>query len=281
MIVSRQHFEIKDQCVIEKLVIKAPFRFKGMFHEEACFLYLKEGSLSINASTEKTPIRHKEGVLLNCGNYFVDFVQQAPTGESMEVFAIHLYRGMLKEIYKNEVPSFIKGKPINQSLKPLSNDILGKFIESLLFYFENPALVNEDLLGLKLKELILLLLQTSSGTKIVDLFSSLYTPRLATIQEVLNTHLFSEFSVEELATLSGMSLSSFKREFQKIYKDSPGNYIKTQRLQRAAELLLASDRAISEIAFEVGFKDLAHFSRSFTAQYQQSPSQYKQTQPKI
>lgn len=70
-------------------------------------------------------------------------------------------------------------------------------------------------------------------------------------------------------------MSSFKREFAKLYNDSPANYIKTKKLEKAAELLLVSDQRITEIAFDCGFNDLANFTKSFNDKYNTTPTNYR------
>lgn len=60
----------------------------------------------------------------------------------------------------------------------VSDDPITKFIESLDFYFENPSLVNEDLLEFKIKELILLFVQTKNVESVLELVSDLYSTRM-------------------------------------------------------------------------------------------------------
>ncbi|MDQ0641228.1 AraC-like DNA-binding protein [Pedobacter sp. W3I1] len=73
-----------------------------------------------------------------------------------------------------------------------------------------------------------------------------------------------------------MSLSSFKREFARHYNDTPANYIKTKRLEKAAELLLISDERIKDIAFNCGYNDLANFTKSFRERYSCTPSDFRE-----
>ncbi|WP_278021379.1 helix-turn-helix domain-containing protein [Flavobacterium ginsengisoli] len=73
-----------------------------------------------------------------------------------------------------------------------------------------------------------------------------------------------------------MSVSSFKREFAKIYNDTPANYIKVKKLEKATQLLQVSDQRITEIAFDCGFNDLANFTKSFTSKYNISPTNFRQ-----
>ncbi|MCB0300825.1 MAG: helix-turn-helix transcriptional regulator, partial [Calditrichaeota bacterium] len=50
--------------------------------------------------------------------------------------------------------------------------------------------------------------------------------------------------------------------------------IRSQRLQRAAELLLQNAGNVAEIAYRVGFSDQAHFTRSFKKQFGCPPTKY-------
>ncbi len=277
MIIDRKHFHLNNKCVIEKLLIKTPFRYGAVFENEACFLFIKEGETLLNSSTENLHIQVSENVLLKCGSYFADLIQKSGN-QNCEIFAIHLHKDILLELYKNEVPNFIKSNGEQYFARKIEKqDIIVHFIESLEFYFQNPTLVNDELLKLKIKELILLLLQTNNADNIISLFSHLFTPRQADFREVIQAHLFSNISISELAVLSGRSLSAFKRDFLSYYKDTPANYLKAQKLIKAKELLGATDFSISEICYELGFSDNSHFTKLFKKEYCVTPSEYRRS----
>lgn len=275
MILDRIHFDLNNKCVIEKLRITTPFRYTAVFQNEACFLFIKDGESRLNSSTENLHIYVSESVLLKCGSYFADLIQKSEN-KNCEIFAIHLPKDILIDLYKDEVPSFIKDnrpRPFAQKIE--RQDIIIHFIESLEFYFQNPTLVTDELLKLKIKELILLLLQTSNAENIIGLFSHLFTPRQANFKEVIQTHLFSNISISELAVLSGRSLSAFKRDFESYFKDTPANYLKEQKLLKANDLLVSTDLSVSEICYEVGFNDTSHFTKLFKLKYNLTPSNYR------
>lgn len=275
MIVTHQKFDLSNRTLIERVIIQAPFRFAVNFQDEACFIYFAEGNTKINSPGGQSDIAHKESVLLRCGTYFADLLKYS-TADRFEILVFHLYSDLLRKIYKNEIPQFVRPNT-NKSFinKVTSNDVIGQFIKSLYFYFDNPKLVSDELLELKIRELVLLLIQTKNAESIIDLFSDLFTPRNLSLKEVINNHLFSNLSIEELAELSNLSLSTFNRSFQSLFNDTPANYIKTKRLERAKELLSMSSLTVSEIAFKTCFTDVAHFSRSFKTAYGCSPSEFK------
>lgn len=195
-----------------------------------------------------------------------------------EIVIVTFHPEILKKVYDRELPLIFQesNKVTNQSSKKINNDFLiQKYIEGLLFYFENPSLVNDEILILKLKEIILLLSQTQNAEVIQVILSQLFSPVKYTFKQIIEANLFSQMSVEVLAEKANLSASSFKREFRKLYNDSPANYIKSKRLERAAELLWVSDERITDIAFECGFNDLANFTRSFHDKYDSTPTNYR------
>lgn len=272
MILSRQIFNYKNKPLIEKIIIQPPFRFEAFFQNEACFIFLSGSNSTFNSSTEKVTIKSKESLLLKCGSYFTDWLKTSTPTKS-EIIAIHLYPDLLKKLYQKDLPDYIKPKNKNKNIqKIIPNNVIAKFIESLNFYFENPSLTNDDILELKVKELILVLIQTKNAVSVLQLIGELFSPEEVQIQDVIEQHLFANLSVQKLAELSGLSISTFKRNFQAIYHQAPIQYINNKKLDKAKKLLEISDLSIGEIAYQLGFNDPAYFSRLFKKKFQVSPS---------
>jgi len=275
MILARQTFEYQHKTIIEKVTFKTPFKHEGIFQNEGCFVYFKEAGAKLLSSEDNMELKNKEAVLLKCGTYFLDILKDTEK-DKVEVIAVHLYPDILKKLYLKELPALIKKRNFTKESRVIpSTGIITKFIESLEFYFENPILVNEDLLELKIKELILLLIQSKNVESIFELITDLYSAKTIDLKEVIALHLFSNLSIDELAKLSNLSLSSFKREFKKEFNDSPKNYIISKKIEKAKELLQVSEMHINEIAYEVGFNDPLYFTRLFKKRVGTSPSAYR------
>ncbi|MGL1889450.1 MAG: AraC family transcriptional regulator [Reichenbachiella sp.] len=277
MLKSRQKFDYKGRTLIEKIIVEPPFRHESLFQNEGCFLYVSGGKSSFNSSNQQIALTSTDSVLLKCGRYIVDVMQEFEN-DLIEIYAIHLYPEVLKKLYENELPSFIKTRGDSPFIKKVvSQQVVSKYMEGIDFYFVNPTIVNDDLLELKIKELILILIQTKNASSILDLMADLFTPKSVNLREVVSAHLYTNLSVEKLAELSHMSVSTFKREFKTTFGDAPIRYLNQKKLSRAAELLLATDQSISQVAYEVGFSDPAYFARLFKTAYGLSPNQYKST----
>ena len=82
-----------------------------------------------------------------------------------------------------------------------------------------------------------------------------------------------EFSTDEFAREMNMSRSNFYRKIKALSGMSPNDYLKTLRMNRAAELIVSGTR-ISEVAAQVGFTSSSYFAKCFKAQYGVLPKEY-------
>lgn len=281
VIVAHKKYDLFGKMLFERATIIPPFKKVNMLSNEACFLHIIEGEYTAVSETSLLKVVPKESVLLKCGHY-LSLMPGSPHSKKYETLAVHFHPDTLRSIYHNDIPGFLKnpnaGKP-GVGMAKVAHDVLfQKYVESLVFYFENPALVNEDLLILKLKELILLLSQTKDAPLVHQILADLFSPDTYSFKEVVDAHIFSNITVTELAQLTNLSVSSFKRKFQKIYLESPAAYLKTKKLEKAAELLQITDRPINDIALDCGFNSLAHFSKSFQEKYNNAPTKYRLSQ---
>ncbi|SDY40449.1 helix-turn-helix domain-containing protein [Hymenobacter psychrophilus] len=281
MIVDRKTFTYKGKIVLEKLLIRSPHRHEAIFQNEGCFVHLTGAGTRLLSAQDNLLIASQESVLLKCGTYFLDFLDKL-NGQTVEVLAIHLYPEVLEQLYSAELPALIgKTASFSPSAAIGHDAVIARYLESLEFYFQNPALVNDDLLELKIKELVLLLVQTGNAGSVLSLATHLHSPMDINIKRTIDLHTYSNLSTTELAELCNLSLSSFKRAFKKIYHDSPTSYFITEKLKKAKALLAGSDLPIGEIAYEAGFNDPLYFTRLFRQRAGMAPSAYRasHTQP--
>lgn len=280
MVKNRQHIDLNGKTIIEKLTVLPPLRQNPVFQDEACFLYFNEGGSHILAPTEKITIKEHESILLKCGTYFADLFQNSTSG-ICEVCVIHLFPEILEKIFKEEITFFVKQQKSSKYTHSLSQkNVIDHFIASLNFYFDNPEMAEEEILYLKIKELVLLLLYTEAAETILELYSYLFTPQKASIADVVESHLYSNLSLEQMAFLAGQSLSTFKREFKKHFNDTPANFIRNKRMRKAADLLIHSSLTVSEIGFQIGYEDSSYFSRLFCQKFDILPSDYRKANRK-
>ncbi len=95
------------------------------------------------------------------------------------------------------------------------------------------------------------------------------------IRGVIEANLGDEsFTVERLADEVGLSRGHLHRRLRILLGEAPSDAIRRMRLERAAQLLAAQAGTVSEVAYAVGFKSVAHFSNTFDRHYGCRPSAF-------
>ena len=93
---------------------------------------------------------------------------------------------------------------------------------------------------------------------------------------LLETHLEDEqFGVKAFSEALGMTERQLQRKLRALVDQSPNEFIRIFRLQRARQLLEQNAGSVSEIAYRVGFNNLSYFAKSFREQFGKLPSEWK------
>ena len=158
-----------------------------------------------------------------------------------------------------------------------TSETLAAFFISMSSYFNDIKEPDPSLLELKFKELILTIADNPNNAELLSYFCSLINePQIVSLQRVMSANYCFNLSLDQYAKLNNRSLSAFKRDFKKIYNTTPGKWLLEKRLSNAMNLLGNMNKTISAAAFESGFENISHFSRSFKQKFGISPSSIKQ-----
>ena len=96
---------------------------------------------------------------------------------------------------------------------------------------------------------------------------------LARFKEVVEARMSdSDVSVEDLAADMNLSRVQLYRKVKAVTDSSPVEILRTARLKRAYQLLVTTDKTISEVAYEVGFSAPSYFTKCFKDEFGISPS---------
>jgi AraC-like DNA-binding protein len=155
------------------------------------------------------------------------------------------------------------------------NELSKSFFHSMLPYFTQFPPPPENLLELKFKELILSLLSQNQNKSLLAYLNNLRNDKHPSVEEIVQNNYTFNLTLEEFAKLACKSVPTFKREFKRIFKDSPARWMMKKRLKLAAELLQNTTLSIAEITFECGFENQTHFSRVFKETFEMSPLRYR------
>lgn len=106
---------------------------------------------------------------------------------------------------------------------------------------------------------------------------SLSDPRIAESIKYIRSHLSSQISVEELASMSCLTIDYYIRLFRQTMHCTPLQYINTKRIEKAQLLLFSQNTSVKNIAFSLGYDDVSYFIRVFKRITGMTPNAYKQS----
>ncbi|MFI3200367.1 MAG: response regulator [Eubacteriales bacterium] len=93
--------------------------------------------------------------------------------------------------------------------------------------------------------------------------------------EYVNEHYHEDMNMAVVSNAVSMNYTFFSETFKEETGKSFVDYVKTVRINMAKKILRDSCVQISRVAYEVGFKDEKHFSKTFKAETGMTPSEYK------
>jgi transcriptional regulator GlxA family with amidase domain len=99
--------------------------------------------------------------------------------------------------------------------------------------------------------------------------------RMLRARDAMDRRFAQPLDVPALAHLVHASPAHFSRQFRATFGETPHRYLQRRRVERAMELLRETDHPVTEICFDVGFKSVGTFGRTFRAIVGEPPSAYR------
>ncbi|HEX8505012.1 MAG TPA: AraC family transcriptional regulator [Hymenobacter sp.] len=240
------------------------------FVAEHLLSYQVAGTLTTNDGNREQVFR--EGDLrLSKRNRLVKFSKQPPENGEFKSLSISLDQETLRSFGREYGYHAERHTASSEAVVELEmNPLYESFFSSLRPYEHLAQPGNEALLALKLREAIMLLLKSNPELK--DVLFDFTEPGKVDLEAFMSRNFHFNVQLRRFAYLTGRSLATFKRDFERIFQVSPSRWLQRRRLQEAHYLIKEKGKAPSEAYLEVGFEDLSHFSFAFKKVYGVAPS---------
>jgi AraC-like DNA-binding protein len=154
-----------------------------------------------------------------------------------------------------------------------ADEFIVTYLHSLQLMMASTPVLQEEMRLLKLEELLLYL-----AGKYPEQLQALHRVDNGDkeLKAVIEGNLDHSITVEELAFLCNMSLSTFKRRFARLYGTTPNKWMLQKRMEQAA-LLLQGQEKPSEVYYKVGYENHSSFTESFKQVYGVTPSEFQRS----
>lgn len=248
---------------------------RGCAHcnREHTLIYINSGELEITDGHRKTILHPGDCAFLRRDNRMW-LQKRVRDGKPYHSIVMKFSREYLKEFFqtlnRRKIPKDAKREKASLVKFPSNRLDVRSLFESLLPYFEAGISPDDDVLKLKMSEGMLAILKTDE-----NLYASLFDfadPWKIDIVDFMEKNYMNDLSMNELAYYTGRSLATFKRDFKKVSEITPQKWLIRRRLEAARELICKGGRKISDICFDVGFKNLSHFSKLYKEMYGMAPT---------
>lgn len=186
---------------------------------------------------------------------------------------MHLTTERLREFYTtlNIKPKAIPTLKIRSFDKHL---LLESCLASLIPYFEVQQPFPENIASLKITEAVSIL--RTIDKDIDNVLANFEEPHKIDLSGFMEKNFMFNMPLEKFGYLTGRSLTTFKRDFHKIYHITPQRWLTQKRLELAHYQLTEKNKKPVEVYLETGFENLSHFSYAFKKQFGLTPTELKE-----
>jgi AraC-like DNA-binding protein len=194
-------------------------------------------------------------------------------GEPFKSLGIFIKRPFLQDYYAKNYSDVAIANHTNADVrikKVASTPLIQGLFTSIYPYFDSGIAFNKELMEIKTREAILILMQVDSSLQ--HCLFNFAEPGKIDLEEFMCKKFMFNVPLETFSKMTGRSLSTFKRDFEKIFDLSPSCWLKKKRLELAHYLIKEKHKTPSDVYLEVGFENLSHFSSSFKEAYGYNPS---------
>jgi len=237
------------------------------------FSFLQEGTKEVFFDNSAFAIDNSQFLLMKSGHCLMT--------EKLSNDSEH-YRSVLFFFSDEEVFKFLRkfkletsnSKNLHSTYSFKYDSFIKRFVESLIDISKLSKSIQENMLKTKFEEIMLYLIALKGLDFLYSLIANSDNQNQKFVQTI-ESNTLNKLTVKELSFLSNMSVSTFKREFEKNFHSTPSKWFQDKRLEHSAFLLKSSSKRPSDIFEEIGYENLSNFIQAFKIKFGVTPKQYQ------
>lgn len=224
--------------------------------QDNTFIYVESGVLKLTLNGKDFEFKAGNCVFVK-RTHEVRMAKLPDNGKPFNGIFFILDQHFLEQEYKKYQDIITANKTVESIIQIENNDLMNIFFKTFFNYFDNNIQPSEQIMHAKKLEWLYTLLQIKPS--LINILFNFKTDNKINLKEFMENNYNEDLTVEQFAHYTYRSLSTFKREFQDIFKMSPHKWILNKKISEAKKLLDNGKKA-SEIYLDFGFNSPQHFS---------------------
>jgi len=227
-------------------------------------VYVVNGTVEVCHDDETIMAQNGEIIFMPRDSYMVsDYVRH---GKDLEVFLLFFNH----EIALNFLGDRLEKRHGSKRVCKLNHS------QNIEYFFETVQKMqftkkpDKAFLTLKILEFLHLLIQENASKFINTLYASEVHKQKRSISTMMLEHYDKNLTVSDFASLSGLSLSTFNREFKRIHHTTPKQWLIEKRMHKALALL-DEGYTVTQVAFDVGYLNVSNFIKAYKSIHGSTP----------
>ncbi len=247
--------------------------FDAVVYKPVICLILR-GRKETHVGTQSAFVGRGDALLVSHDLPVVSKITEASPQEPYLALILSLDIGVVRSLYEQVGDAVPDGTGARSLAASVADPAWLDPLERYLTLMDKP--LEAQVLGpLILKEIHFQILMSPVGGMLRNLLSvDSHASRIAKAILQIRARFREPLVIADLATLAGMSQSSFHEHFKSVTGTSPLQYQKDLRMIEARNLLASGARSVSVAGFEVGYESPTHFSRDYSRKFGCSPKHH-------
>lgn len=162
-----------------------------------------------------------------------------------------------------------------KTLKFKNNQYCYLFLESIKIISDLNEKSQENLLNYKMQDFLAYLVEVY-GKQILGFISSKSVFDVSEFKTSMYKNVLNSLTLSELAFISNMSVSKFKRTFQEVFNDTPINWFRQRKVESSCDLLKNTTKTITDISELIGYQNPSNFIKVFKTYSGMTPNEYRE-----
>ncbi len=242
--------------------------------EQTFLVFVLEGTAKFITNNGVYEVHQNEAAVITKGAYIMSETL-SPDKDTFKAFLFFLSDDLIHDFSREMNISSKKCDNNTPIIRINTHPQLHNYIDSImLLLIESNSNKDTPLTNIKAKELLHHIY--NDETTFSQILCGLKNNENNEVKRIVEKNYLNKITIEQMAFLCGMSISTFKRKFEIIYNSPSATWIRCKKLEFAYALVINTSKSIVEISIEVGFNNTSHFIQAFKSQYKMSPTRLRE-----